>query len=698
MNFPTQVYFCVTLTKESLFKRNISHFGPTTLRATICSALLTMADVKPGDVVVDPMCGGGSIPIEGKSGGAPPCKTPKPEQLVKKSSQTQKSQSVPEETVEVSLDQGPDVNPEELEAKKFALIMQMMQKQLDDRFRELKKGKKKKSKKVRLKKASIDNVEATKSHRVKEEEGDDKMSTSSLKISKPEQSTDNQQLESVPKKLANGLLLKPVEASVAQGLKLMPVSPREVAHLVRKARAKIDPETVTDMTNEDQECLDDSLLDDILSISGDYDKVSDCDSESKLLIFEENECDTCFKQFSSKWSFRKHKKMGDCKIIICKEEHDHDYKIRKFGSGAEALAFGKSFGKTHCNKKTKQTHVAHCREKGCPAHWSFRETERPSGKVEFVFRGCLAHGLNCRHHESNLQKTKEETELKLRKSYTLRKILPNWESAMQYFRDEDQDLIFKLNGVRRDGDGNLKRKNFLCHRGGEPKNPGSKNFSKKVGCPARCSLRKTSKGIQFAGNFNHNHEEFEGARRRGGWDPRVKKKRMCDKCPYYGHALLRHVEVVHEKLKPYLCSECPYVASSNGNLKKHVKNVHKTIIPYKCEKCPYAAEFMVDFRKHVREFHQDPKKPNDGAEATEMCIRELDDIRAKLLSGEMDKSELLDLSNFVVKMKGITQERGQKRAEPDFEREDPNSDHQNHHPNKLRKIRKPSSDEKIERD
>ena len=63
-----QVYFCLTLTRESLFKRNISHFGPTTLRATICSSLLSMADVKPGDVVVDPMCGGGSIPIEGKSG------------------------------------------------------------------------------------------------------------------------------------------------------------------------------------------------------------------------------------------------------------------------------------------------------------------------------------------------------------------------------------------------------------------------------------------------------------------------------------------------------------------------------------------------------------------------------------------------------------------------------------------------------
>jgi 23S rRNA G2445 N2-methylase RlmL len=59
------VYYGISLNTESLFKRNISHFGPTTLRATICSNILTMADIKMGDVVVDPMCGGGSIPIEG---------------------------------------------------------------------------------------------------------------------------------------------------------------------------------------------------------------------------------------------------------------------------------------------------------------------------------------------------------------------------------------------------------------------------------------------------------------------------------------------------------------------------------------------------------------------------------------------------------------------------------------------------------
>ena len=60
-----QIYIGIGLTHQSLFVRNIEHFGPTTLRATICASLLQLADIKTGDVVVDPMCGGGSIPIEG---------------------------------------------------------------------------------------------------------------------------------------------------------------------------------------------------------------------------------------------------------------------------------------------------------------------------------------------------------------------------------------------------------------------------------------------------------------------------------------------------------------------------------------------------------------------------------------------------------------------------------------------------------
>jgi len=60
-----QAYFGIALTKHSLHKRSIEHFGPTTLRATICASMLQLADIQTGEIVCDPMCGGGSIPIEG---------------------------------------------------------------------------------------------------------------------------------------------------------------------------------------------------------------------------------------------------------------------------------------------------------------------------------------------------------------------------------------------------------------------------------------------------------------------------------------------------------------------------------------------------------------------------------------------------------------------------------------------------------
>ncbi|XP_015439617.1 PREDICTED: THUMP domain-containing protein 3-like [Dufourea novaeangliae] len=55
-------YFRVT--HVSKHRRNITFFGPTTLRATICYNLLQLANPNLGDIIIDPMCGGGSIPIE----------------------------------------------------------------------------------------------------------------------------------------------------------------------------------------------------------------------------------------------------------------------------------------------------------------------------------------------------------------------------------------------------------------------------------------------------------------------------------------------------------------------------------------------------------------------------------------------------------------------------------------------------------
>jgi len=59
------VMISLSLTQGSLHHRNITHFGKTTLRSTICYNMLRLCDIQPGDIVIDPLCGTGSISIEG---------------------------------------------------------------------------------------------------------------------------------------------------------------------------------------------------------------------------------------------------------------------------------------------------------------------------------------------------------------------------------------------------------------------------------------------------------------------------------------------------------------------------------------------------------------------------------------------------------------------------------------------------------
>jgi len=58
----------IQLTEDCQALRNLTHFGPTNLRANISYGLLKLANTKPGDIVCDPMCGGGSISLEGAVG------------------------------------------------------------------------------------------------------------------------------------------------------------------------------------------------------------------------------------------------------------------------------------------------------------------------------------------------------------------------------------------------------------------------------------------------------------------------------------------------------------------------------------------------------------------------------------------------------------------------------------------------------
>ncbi|KAG2470501.1 THUM3 protein, partial [Polypterus senegalus] len=59
-----EVVVGISLTEESLHRRNITHFGPTTLRSTLAYGMLRLCDPLPSDVIIDPMCGSGAIPLE----------------------------------------------------------------------------------------------------------------------------------------------------------------------------------------------------------------------------------------------------------------------------------------------------------------------------------------------------------------------------------------------------------------------------------------------------------------------------------------------------------------------------------------------------------------------------------------------------------------------------------------------------------
>ncbi|KAL2091566.1 hypothetical protein ACEWY4_013829 [Coilia grayii] len=61
----SEVVVGIALTEESLHRRNITHFGPTTLRSTLAYGMLSLCNPQVSDVIIDPMCGTGAIPVEG---------------------------------------------------------------------------------------------------------------------------------------------------------------------------------------------------------------------------------------------------------------------------------------------------------------------------------------------------------------------------------------------------------------------------------------------------------------------------------------------------------------------------------------------------------------------------------------------------------------------------------------------------------
>ena len=46
--------------------------------------------------------------------------------------------------------------------------------------------------------------------------------------------------------------------------------------------------------------------------------------------------------------------------------------------------------------------------------------------------------------------------------------------------------------------------------------------------------------------------------------------------------LKKHVEAVHEGIKPFKCSVCDVKFANKQHLKKHIETIHEEIKPFKC--------------------------------------------------------------------------------------------------------------------
>jgi uncharacterized Zn-finger protein len=57
---------------------------------------------------------------------------------------------------------------------------------------------------------------------------------------------------------------------------------------------------------------------------------------------------------------------------------------------------------------------------------------------------------------------------------------------------------------------------------------------------------------------------------------------ICEKNFVVKNSLQRHINSVHEKIKPYQCSICEKNFAQKHHLQKHIESVHGEMKPHKC--------------------------------------------------------------------------------------------------------------------
>ena len=63
----------------------------------------------------------------------------------------------------------------------------------------------------------------------------------------------------------------------------------------------------------------------------------------------------------------------------------------------------------------------------------------------------------------------------------------------------------------------------------------------------------------------------------------------------------RHVESVHERIKPFKCKICDFRSAKKCNLKKHIESVHED---FKCKICEYKTAEKRSLKIHMQSVHE----------------------------------------------------------------------------------------------
>jgi len=89
----------------------------------------------------------------------------------------------------------------------------------------------------------------------------------------------------------------------------------------------------------------------------------------------------------------------------------------------------------------------------------------------------------------------------------------------------------------------------------------------------------------------------------------------CNKCEYrsfHKHALDRHTQAVHEKVKFYQCLRCDYKTGHSSALKRHESKVHDKSLQaqFSCEACEYQTVHKSALKRHIANVHQKDSQTN----------------------------------------------------------------------------------------